>query len=240
MSGDDVDFCQASAYGRALKMGGLDTHEPTTSTNPPVCREVDAGWFMFLSVLADLLNRIPLRVQRRKGHTRETSKTERGVESKVLFPVTQVSPAHVELLATEQAHVSTLVNKANRSLLYALHHLMESKEEQEVPPAVPARTTYPPSVPARDGAPFQHPLSRSTPRPHYRSSEIPTAVTVEDISQVHATPSSLNLKTVAYKELMYNFEWNTQGIEALSFASCHLYPQRILSLMISFNLLNPS
>ncbi|CAG0890131.1 unnamed protein product, partial [Cyprideis torosa] len=45
--------------------------------------------FMFQSVLADLLNRIPLRVQRRKGHTRETSKTERGVESKVLFPVTQ-------------------------------------------------------------------------------------------------------------------------------------------------------
>ncbi|CAG0895711.1 unnamed protein product [Cyprideis torosa] len=36
--------------------------------------------FMFKSVFADLLNRIPLRVQRRKGHTRETSKTERGVE----------------------------------------------------------------------------------------------------------------------------------------------------------------
>ncbi|CAG0909601.1 unnamed protein product, partial [Cyprideis torosa] len=45
--------------------------------------------FMFQSVLADLLNRIPLQVQRRKSHTRETSKTERGVESKVLFLVTQ-------------------------------------------------------------------------------------------------------------------------------------------------------
>ncbi|CAG0879606.1 unnamed protein product [Cyprideis torosa] len=59
---------------------------PTTSSGQKT--EVDAGWYMFQSVLADLLNRIPLRVQRRKGHTRETSKTERGVE-KVLFPVTQ-------------------------------------------------------------------------------------------------------------------------------------------------------
>ncbi|CAG0909310.1 unnamed protein product, partial [Cyprideis torosa] len=105
------------------------------------------------------------------------------------FLLHKVSPAHVELLATEQAHVSSLVNKANRSLLYALHHLIESKE-QEAPPAVPARTTYLSSVPARDGAPFQLPLSRSTPRPHDRSSEIPTTVTVEDISQVHATPVS--------------------------------------------------
>ncbi|CAG0880136.1 unnamed protein product [Cyprideis torosa] len=59
--------------------------------------------FMFQSVLADLLNRIPLRVLRRKGHTRETSKTERGVESKVLFPVTQLPMGQINT-DTEPLH----------------------------------------------------------------------------------------------------------------------------------------
>ncbi|CAG0883468.1 unnamed protein product [Cyprideis torosa] len=93
-------------------------HRPILLASPRLpsslgSQEVDAGWFMFQSVLADLLNRIPLRVQRRKGHTRETSKTERGVESNVLFPVTQSSA--FSMVLNIEGPKTPLVSKASGS-----------------------------------------------------------------------------------------------------------------------------
>ncbi|CAG0880102.1 unnamed protein product [Cyprideis torosa] len=96
----------------------------------------------------------------------------------------KVPPAHVELLAAEQAHVSTTINKANRSLFYALNQLLERQQQPAVTAVDHSVGSDRPSIrgAARLSVPFVH-------SPQFEDSGIHGAhVQLQETWSLHRSP----------------------------------------------------